>query len=73
MQNLYEQFRQLIPDPPLQVGTVIEVGAGVVTVLLPGGGRIKARGSGEIGQRLFVRNDLVEGVAPSLPVELIEV
>ena len=23
MHNLYEQFRQLIPDPPLQAGTVV--------------------------------------------------
>jgi hypothetical protein len=28
MHNLYEQFRQLIPDPPLQAGTVVDVGAG---------------------------------------------
>ena len=28
MHNLYEQFRQLIPDPPLQAGTVIAVGSG---------------------------------------------
>ena len=33
MHNLYEQFRQLIPDPPLQVGTVVGVGAGSVTRL----------------------------------------
>ena len=38
MHNLYEQFRQLIPDPPLQAGTVVGVGSGVVTVALPGGG-----------------------------------
>ena len=25
MHNLYEQFRQLIPDPPLQAGTVVGV------------------------------------------------
>ena len=35
MHNLYEQFRQLIPDPPLQAGAVVSVGAGVVTVALP--------------------------------------
>lgn len=34
MHNLYEQFRQLIPDPPLQAGTVVGVGAGVVTVAI---------------------------------------
>ena len=73
MHNLYEQFRQLIPDPPLQAGTVVAVGAGVVTVAMPGGGLIKARGSASIGQNVFVRDDTVEGIAPALMLELIEV
>lgn len=73
MHNLYEQFRQLIPDPPLQAGTVIESGSGVVTVQLPGGGRIKARGTGAISQNVFVRDDTVEGIAPTLTLELIEI
>lgn len=73
MRNLYEQFRQLIPDPPLQAGTVIDTGSGVVTVQLPGGGLIKARGTAAIGEKVFVRNDVIEGVAPNLPLEIIEV
>lgn len=73
MRNLYEQFRQLIPDPALRAGTVISVGTGVVTVQLPGGGLIKARGTAAIGQNVFVRDDVVEGIAPSLPMELIEI
>jgi hypothetical protein len=73
MHNLYEQFRQLIPDPPLQAGTVIDVGSGVVTVALPGGGRIKARGFAAIGQKVFVRDDAIEGIAPSLTLEIIEI
>jgi len=73
MHNLYEQFRQLIPDPPLQAGTVVEIGSGVVTVQLPGGGRIKARGTAAIGQNVFVRDDAVEGIAPTLTLELIEI
>jgi hypothetical protein len=73
MHNLYEQFRQLIPDPPLQAGTVIDVGSGVVTVALPGGGRIKARGSAALGQKVFVRDDAIEGIAPSLTLEIIEI
>lgn len=60
MHNLYEQFRQLLPDPPLQAGTVIDAGAGVVTVELPGGGRVRVRGHAAIGQRVFVRDGLVE-------------
>lgn len=63
MRNLYEQFHQLIPGPPLQAGTVIDVGSGAVTVALPGGARIKARGSSAPGQKAFVRGDAVEGIA----------
>jgi hypothetical protein len=73
MHNLYEQFRQLIPDPPLQAGTVVALGSGVVTVAMPGGGLIKARGSAAIGQNVFVRDDAVEGIAPALTLELIEI
>lgn len=73
MRNLYEQFRQLIPEPPLQAGTVIEIGSGVVTVALPGGGLIRARGNAAVGQKVFVRDDAVEGIAPSLTLEIIEI
>ena len=73
MHNLYEQFRQLIPDPPLQAGTVVGVGSGVVTVALPGGGLIRARGNATVGQTVFVRDEVIEGIAPSLPLEIIEI
>ena len=74
MGNLYQQFRALLPEAPLQGGTVIAVEAvGTVTVALPGGGLLKARGSAEVGQTVFVRDGVVESVAPSLPVVLIEI
>jgi hypothetical protein len=73
MHNLYEQFRQLLPDSPLQAGTVIDEGSGVVTVELPGGGMVKARGSAAVGQQVFVRDGVIEAVAPSLPIELIDI
>jgi len=73
MGNLYQQFRALLPEVPLQVGTVVAVEAGAVTVALPGGGLLKARGTAEIGQTVFVRDGVVESVAPSLPVVLIEI
>jgi hypothetical protein len=73
MRNLYEQFRRLVPDPPLQAGTVADVGSGVVTVALPGGGLIKARGNAAVGQKVFVRDDAIEGEAPTLPLEIIEI
>lgn len=73
MRNIYEQFRQLLPKSSLQAGTVIGIGAGVVIVQLPGDGIVKARGAAGIGQKVFIRDGTVEAVAPSLPIELIEI
>ena len=73
MHNVYEQFRQLLPVAPLQVGVVTEVGAGVVTVQLPGGGTARARGSAAVGDRVFVRDGVLEAVAPNLTLEIIEI
>ncbi len=73
MHNVYEQFRQLLIDPTLQVGTVSELGTGVVTVQLPGGGTVRARGSANFGARVFVRDGVLEAVAPNLSLEIIEI
>lgn len=73
MHNLYQQFRQLLPDAPLQAGTVLEVGSGVVLIVLPGGGLIRARGDATVGETVFVRDEVIEGVAPSLSLEIIEI
>lgn len=73
MRNLYEQFRQLLPDTPLQVGTVIDSGSGVITLQLPGGGVIKARGVASVGQRVFIRDSQLESIAPTLTLEIIEI
>jgi hypothetical protein len=71
--NLYRQFRQLLPDPPLQAGIVIEVGASRVLIALPGGGLVHARGEATLGQTVFVRDGVIEGEAPSLPQVDIEI
>lgn len=73
MSNPYKLLRDLLPEAPLQVGTVASASGGVVTVTLPGGGTVRARGEGFAGQRVFVRDGVVEGTAPALPVEIIEV
>lgn len=73
MHNLYQQFRALLPDPPLQVGTVIAVSGGVVTVQMPGGGLLKARGDAFVDQKVFVRDAVVEAIAPNLTLEIIEI
>lgn len=71
--NLFRQLLDLIPDPALQVGDVSAVSDGICTITLPGGGTLTARGEATVGDRVFVRGGVVEGPAPSLPIELIEV
>lgn len=73
MRNVYSEFRALIPEAPLQVGTVTQVTGGVVTVQLPGGGLLKARGTAAVGQKVFVRDAVIEAIAPNLTLELIEI
>lgn len=73
MSNIYRAFLDLLPARPLQVGTVLSVSDGIATIELPGGGRLQARGQATAGSRVFVRDGLIEGSAPNLPVEVIDV
>ena len=73
MSNPYKALLGLLPQRPLHVGAVQSVDAGVAIVELPGGGVIRARGDATVGQRVFVRDGAIEGPAPTLPIELIDV
>lgn len=73
MANLYRVFKDLIPDAPLLVGTVTAVLSGHCLITLPGGGQVTGRGTSSIGQKVFVRDGLIEGNAPNLTVEVIEI
>ena len=73
MRNPYRQLLDVLPQRPLQVGDVLQMSNGVAIVELPGGGRLTARGDATAGQRVFVRDGVIEGAAPSLPIEIIEV
>ena len=66
-------FRQLLAGPPQQVGQVVAVDGNIITLELPGGGQIKARGAGTIGQHVFERGGQILGEAPALPIDIIEV
>lgn len=73
MANLYKLFESLLPNQPLLVGTVISVQTGQCIIELPGGGRVTGRGNANIGQKVFVRDGVIEGQAPNLTVQVIEV
>ena len=66
MSNMYRQFLDLLPPRPLQVGEVVDIQNGIATIELPGGGSLQARGNATLGLRVFVRDGVIEGEAPSL-------
>jgi hypothetical protein len=73
MRNPFVELLSLIPTAPLQVGEVVAAADGVATIELPDGAQVQARGEAVIGDRVFFRDGVIEGPAPTLPVELIDV
>lgn len=76
MSNLYRALLDLLPDAPLQVATVsaINTGQGTSTVTWPGGSVQTVRGTAvAVGLKAFVRDGVIEGAAPDLTLEVIEV
>lgn len=74
MTNLYREFSRLFAPDPLLAGEVTAVSAVDVTVELPDGALIKARGEATLGDKVFVRGGAIEGPAPNVAsVTVIEV
>ena len=73
MRNVFKEFTDIFPPAPLQVGTVTAVSGSACTVQLPGGGVLQVRGDASVGQRVFLRDGVIEGQAPDLPVVVIEI
>lgn len=71
--NVFSQWRDLFAAGPVQVGTVTAYEGGTATIELPGGGTLRARGEATIGQRVYVRDGLIQGAAPDLPLDSGEV
>ena len=72
MSNLFKRFQALIPTYPLRVGDVIAYSNGVATIQEQGG-VATARGEATVGDHVFFRNGTIEGPAPDLTIEIIEV
>lgn len=73
MTNLFKRFQKLLPNPPRRVGDVIAYADGVAEIEEAGGGRARALGDVSVGDRVYFRDGVIEGPAPDLTVELIEV
>lgn len=64
--NPFAAWMSLQPPKRRQVGTVLMVDGSVITVELPSGGRLQVIGQATVGDRVFVRDGLIEGEAPTL-------
>lgn len=73
MSNVYSRFMRLMPTRPLLVGTVTAFADGVATMTLVGGGQLLARGEVTVGNKYFFRDGAIEGPAPDLPEDTVEV
>lgn len=71
--NHYRRLLDLLPDPPADVGEVTGITAGGVVLELLNGSTATARGVAQIGELVYVRDGVVQGPAPSLPMVEIEV
>lgn len=68
MSNLLQAFLSLSPGQPLLVGEVSSIANEIRTVTLPDGSTIAAKGSGDVGHTVFVRDGQIQGAAPSLDI-----
>lgn len=74
--NLYRALREILPEAPLLVATVVSVDtdAGTSLVEFPGGNQQILRGTAVAqDNKAFVRNGVIEGAAPTLAYVVIEV
>jgi hypothetical protein len=66
LSNPYARFLALQPPKRRQVGEVIAVAGNLLTVELPSGGVLQAIGQASMGDQVYVRDGVVEGIAPVL-------
>lgn len=73
--NLFRRLQELQPDPAVLIGDVLAVNSdNTSTVQLPDGSTFRARGTSvAVGQPAFVRNGIVEGIAPARTATVIEI
>lgn len=73
MSNPYKRLLNLLPGRPTLTGEVVYFADGVATIELPGGGRDQARGEATVGQHVYFRDGAIEGPAPDLPEDQVEI
>lgn len=73
--NLFRRLQELMPQPALQIAKVMAVNSDQTsTVQYPEGNQQRVRGTSvAVGQPAFVRNGIIEGLAPAFVATVIEI
>ena len=71
--NSFNRLLKLIPGQPIDTGQVVAVDVDGVTVQLLTGEQIRVRGTATIGEHVYIRAGAVDGPAPDLPGQDVEV
>ena len=73
--NVFRRLRELLPQPALLIADVLAVNSdNTSTVEFPDGSQQRVRGTSvAVGQPAFVRNGIVEGLAPARSAVEIEI
>ncbi len=73
--NVFARLRALMPQPALQIAEVVAVNSDQTsTVQYPDGNQQRVRGTSvAVGEPAFVRNGIVEGLAPAYTAVVIEI
>lgn len=72
MSNVWARFQALLNPAPLLIGTVAAIRSdNLVSITLPDGSTITARGTGTVGAAVYVQDGVIQGDAPTMPVDQI--
>lgn len=72
MSNRFTRFKKLLGNAPTRRGQVAAVDGTDLIVEEEGGGVSRIMGSATVGQWVYFRNHVMDGVAPSLPAVSVE-
>lgn len=77
MPNLWRRFADLLPHSPTLLAMVTLLHSdGSASLTLLGGGILRTRTGGvdcSVGDRVFVRDGQIQGLAPQLPQVMVEI
>lgn len=68
MSNVFNQLKELLAPGREEIATVVSVEDGGAVLVLPGGGLIHARGTAAVDTKVFVKEGVIQGPAPNLPL-----